>query len=364
MTFLVALAVFALAAWSGSVVVRGRALYEALGPGFRGWRGSVHGSDPVLGLRLVPGGRGAETFPIGPDVPSRIDADGFRVPLETPAGRERRRPRVLALGCSFTYGSACLAEDVFCERVARALDGTALNAGLCSGGAAQMLLLAERLIPLHEPDLVLVQYSPWLMERSQQAFAPTFFGHIPVPRFVRGAAGIELRPPAGDTIAFDLPVAEHAGTAAERGGLASFLARVAFPLFAHDDRLALRSWFSARFASAEPSATAEEIERHVYPRILELCRAGGARMVVVWLEGKPLGASWDLPDVVAELDVPVAIGTKRMIDELPVKTREEFTRAYTHMRGDPPVCVDGHPNPRAHALIAAEVLATLGAGGR
>src|SRR5438477_520125 len=148
---LVSLVVFAAIGYGVSLVSRTRGLYSEVKSGWRGWTGHVHGSDPELGLKLVPNGRGAETFAIGPDVPSRVDARGFRVPLDAPESPQKKRPIVLALGCSFTFGAACVAEDSFAWRVAQRLDGTCLNSGVCGAGAAQMLVLARRLIPEYKP---------------------------------------------------------------------------------------------------------------------------------------------------------------------------------------------------------------------
>src|SRR5688572_21914200 len=127
-----------------------------------GFRGRVHQADAELGFAAVPAADGFHVFPIGPPIPMRYDEDGFRVPAGTPAGQPRRRPLVMALGCSFTYGDGCRAEDVYVHRVAQELGGTALNAGKCAYGLSQMLLLARKLIPAYQPDYVLVQFSTWL----------------------------------------------------------------------------------------------------------------------------------------------------------------------------------------------------------
>jgi len=361
----VTLVLAATIAWTVSAVVRTNELYDGVKGGWRGWSGNVHGSDAELGLRLVPGGSGAETFPIGPDVKSRIDAAGFRVPFDAPPATRMRRPIVLALGCSFTYGAACAAEDTFAWKVAEDLDGTALNAGICSAGAAQMLILAERLIPEHKPDVVLVQYAPWLLDRSTNPFAPTNMGLIPSPWFVRTQDGIAVHPPAFDTLAFDLPIAHYKETPRGFADFMGFFFRVGLPLLWHDDRhlLALRTELA--FGARPPAATMDEIAAEVWPRIAELCREHGARMVVVWFEGRKPETGWDLPPILVQLEaqgVPIARATQRLLERLTVVTRQGWLDAYAHMRGDPPVCVDAHPNERAHAIVAEEILRALGSG--
>ncbi len=348
-TFLIGLVLV----YGGSVVSRSHDLYGSVKSSRRGWSGRILRSDPVLGIANTPGAIGAETYPIGPDVPSRIDRDGLRVPVDSADPPVRSGPLVLALGCSFTYGSSVLAEETFSHIFARAIGGSEMNAGICGGGAAQMLVRARELIQSHRPAFVLAQFSPWLAERSRADHAPTYEGLVPTPRFIRGASGMELRPPGFGGIAFDVPVSEYRSTEKSTAEFMSFLGRVGAPLLVHDDFA--RVVLSARRIGSGDEPTLAEIEAHVYLEIAHLCRESGSQLVLVWLEGRPPGDPWAVPSLAAELGVPIAAGTKRMVDELETKTREVFVATYTLMRGDPPRCVDAHPNARAHALIADEI---------
>jgi hypothetical protein len=359
--FCVTLVVAALATWTVMAFVRSKAIYVHVKAGGRGWRGHVHTSDPWLGLCPAPNGAGAETFSIGPDVPSRIDADGFRVPVEAPDAAERRRPLVLALGCSFTYGASVLAEETFAWRVAEALGGSCLNAGICSGGAAHVLLRARELVPKYHPEWVLVQDSPWLSHRSRQRYADIHVGLLPTPHFVRTSSGVELVPPVFATIVFDLPIAEYRDTPRGTGDFLSFCARVGLPMLAHDDWH--QTWLALedRLGVQPPFATNAEIVAFVYPEIARICRENGARMLVVNIDSKKPGQSYDLSPVIAGLGVLAVACGRRLVAELPDPSRETYVRTYTLMRGDPPRSVDGHPNPHAHALIADEILRTIAA---
>jgi hypothetical protein len=154
--------------------------------------------DPVLGFAVRPGIRGAMLFPEPPHIPFWYDKDGFRIP-EGRATINTNRPFVLALGDSFTDGFGCLAEETYPYRIAQALGGSELNAALGAYGLAQMLLLARRHIPEYRPDYVLIQYSPWLISRAFNVYAPTDIGKRPKPYFyTKTGTDLHLQPPVFD----------------------------------------------------------------------------------------------------------------------------------------------------------------------
>lgn len=270
------------------------------------------------------------------------------------------RPVLLALGCSFTFGSSVLAEETFAWRVAGELDAICHNAGICGGGAAQMLQRARELLPRERPAWVLVQYSPWLLERGRLPFAPTYIGRVPTPYFARTGGGVELLPPAWPTLVFDLPFDRFRST--ERGPLdfLSFFRSVGLPLCFHDDLGRARTALARITGPDQDPATDAEVEAAVYPEIARLCREHGARMVIVWLDARPLDGIPEESLVLRSLDAPVARCGERLAAELPERTRRAWNQAYTLVRGDPPRSIDPHPNAHAHALIADEILRTIG----
>lgn len=100
------------------VCFRCSSVYLALKHNTRGWAGRVHQHDGQLGFAPIPGATGAHVFPIGPGIPMKYSQAGFRVPVdEKPEGN--RRPVFLFLGCSYTYGDACRAEDTFAYLVGK-----------------------------------------------------------------------------------------------------------------------------------------------------------------------------------------------------------------------------------------------------
>lgn len=351
----------------GWVGVRSWSLYDQIKPPRRGWSGSVTRADPELGFTPVPGARAAHVFPIGPDVPTRFDERGTRVPVDFVPG-PARAPVILSLGCSFTYGDACLAEDAFTYRAARALGGTAVNGGVCGYGLAQMLLRAGRLVPEIDPDVLLVQYSPWLVDRARSQTAPVYFGLRPKPYFGRAdGAPLGIVSPAFPPLS-GLDVGRFRSGEARLTERLRFLGEFGLPLHLHEDyhRVGLR-WRAWLGLLPEPARVSDRdaIVAHVYGALRELATAHGARLVVVRLEHR--SDAPELPGFFEREGFAVVDGHAALLDwlardeePLPGASLEErYRRAFYHWRGTPPEIVDGHPNPHAHGLVAAAIVAAL-----
>lgn len=362
LSWLLVLAIGAFGAYVVWTLARAHELYAALKDSGRGWTRQVFRPDAELGLSPIPNSAGGEMLPFGSPVPTRFDQDGFRVG-ETPTPHPRQRPLVLALGCSFTYGAACPAEAAYAPVVARSLGGSALNAGAPGYGLSQMLILARRLIPRHAPDFVLVQYSEWLVTRAQAGYVPSFFGVLPTPFFVPAADGVRLQPPVFPSWELDLPLPRYRYTARGVADYAGFLLSAGLPLLVHDDvSLALVEARRRLGLLPDRAADAEAIVRAVYAEIGALCRAAGARMLIVALGPPPS------PERLAELQrhgnfVDAELALCRAVDtDCPYhfpRVSAAYRNAYGHFRGTPPVFVDPHPNTRAHALIAAEIVKAI-----
>jgi hypothetical protein len=350
----------AYALWVG---VRSWSAYDFLKSEHRGFRGRVHRADAELGFAAVPGGQGFHVLPVGPPLPMRYNTDGFRVPAGDAAGPPRKRPFVLALGCSFTYGDACLAEDTYPYLVAQGLDGTALNAAKCGYGLSQMLILARRLIPQYKPDYVLVQFSPWLVGRGTSGFARSTFGLVPVPYLTLADGRVGLRPPPFRAKVFDLPFSRFDN---ERRGLGEFLSlffTAGAPLFLHDDAHLLTFQFRQLAGSAaevgrrSASESGDEVNRVVYREIAQICKENATTMVMVRLSHPLERHHQELKELYDEV---VYVDAQASLDAaVPEGDKDVYYRRFAHWRGAPPVLVDTHPNPAAHRLIAQDVLRRL-----
>lgn len=347
---------FIAVAYGSTIAYRAWQLYSYAKGQTRDWYRRAHQYDAELGWAPIPGAESAHVFPVGPSVPMRYDENGFRVPC----GDSRpswRRPLLLALGCSFTYGDACLAEDTFPHKVAASLGGTEINAGVCSYGLAHMMILAERLIPKYEPEYVLLQYSPWLLPRATTYFAPTYFSYWPAPFFAdSNGAALFIQPPVFSGYFVDL--SPWRGTKRSPMDFLSFLFRTGVPLSLHDDFSILL--FHARSAMGlipQPTTKYNKVLATVYGAIRSTCSKYSSipLLVVLGNSSKPV----PLPPKISALGIDVVNAHAALLAALPAPTKNSYREAYGHFRGSPPVYVDGHPNPHAHTVIAEAILRSI-----
>jgi hypothetical protein len=353
-------------AYSSWVTLRSLKMYRHLKTPSRGWQGHLFRDDPELGFTHIPGARGFITFPAGPSLPVVIDNDGFRVPEGEPAdSNAKARPLVLSLGCSVTFGDACLAQDAFTYRTAQLLGGRSINAGVCSYGLEQMLPRARTLIPRYKPDYVLVQFSGWLVARAMTAYAPAYYGRVPVPFYTRDDGdSLTLHPRLFSQKIFDLPLWEYRSGSMGLFNFISFLGRAGGPLFLHDDfnLLAVQvrdiwSKFRHGHALLADEGLMREVIDHTYTEIAQICSENGARMIIVKLGGDENGRKTFRPPAVP--DAIYVDAEAELVRRLPDTSRATYRQAYGHWRGNPPVLVDEHPNPAAHSIIAEEIVKAI-----
>jgi hypothetical protein len=337
--------------------------YKFLKSDHRGFKGKVHRADGELGFAAVPGSQGLHVFPVGPPLPMRYNADELRVPAGDSAASPRKRPFVLALGCSFTYGDACLAEDTYAFRVAEGLGGTALNAGKCAYGLSQMLILARRLIPRYQPEYVIVQFSPWLVGRGTSGFARATFGLVPVPYLTFADGRVGLQPPAFRAKVFDLPFHRFDNKKRGLGEFLSFFFTAGAPLFLHDDA-AMALLHARRLAGTageagrrEAVAADDDVNRVVYREIVQVARDNGATVILVRLSHPHERHHQELKELYGDV---VYVDAQAVLDAaVPEGDKDAYYRRFAHWRGAPPVLVDTHPNPESHGIIAREILRRL-----
>lgn len=333
-------------------------LYQYIKANYRGIEGHIFQADSQLGLAPIPNSSGAEILLKIPN-PVHFDQYGFRVP-QAHQSSNNSGPRFLALGDSYTYGAVCKAEESFAHLIGKQLGGYTLNAGVSSYGLAQMLLLAQKLIPEHKPDYIMVQYSPWLISRAASPFGPSYFGKLPVPYFYEVGANFKIQPPAFKTKIFDLPLSTYRKSQRGVRDLFSFSLSSGLPLVFHDDTLS--SFHSLKRTSGivpSPTTHLEEMSTYVYKEIQQLAQKHQSRMFIIMIgaEHHPLTLSPSM----AKLRIPTINAHAYLLSKIPSqeRSRSSFLKHYGHWRGEPPELVDTHPNPHAHQMISQVVTGAL-----
>ncbi len=352
-------------AYVGSVVVRAYAYYRDLSSGKYVWSAPAHVPHPTMGYVTAPNVEGVMRFGRDAEIPLRHDARSMRVPAANLPQPPETGPRIMAFGDSWTYGYRCPAEDVYVERVAAALDGRAINAGVSGYGLAECVLRARLAIPEHRPDIVLVQTSPWLIQRSLSPIQKGLAGLKARPHFGKGGDGsIEILPPVFETVFWDLPLYRYMQRGEHRPGFATFLRQVGWRRVSRDDLHLLQYRVQQRWGTlADLPDDRLAVLRLALGEIAAVCAQNDAQMIVLYMWW-PLDGQPDF--VEADLGLPeaqVVNVTGALLAELPEPRLAAYEGSYAFRHGNPPRKVDGHPNPDAHAAMAAVIVDALGGAG-
>jgi lysophospholipase L1-like esterase len=113
-------------------------------------------------FRLPPSHDGRVHIPAPErDVPYRTNADGFRDPAR--AAKRQRVPRVLVLGDSYTFGWGVADHQPYPQRAEallreRGIDVEVITAGVPGYNTEQEAFLLRELLPRYRPDVVVVGY--------------------------------------------------------------------------------------------------------------------------------------------------------------------------------------------------------------
>ncbi len=328
--------------------------------GSTGWIGSVHKLDAVLGYVPIPYSNGMMILSQDVKIPVHYDCNGFRIPSEglpSQLGSPTNHvDSLLALGCSFTFGFGVPSEHTYCSQLSKKIGAIPLNAGRCSYGLAEMVTLARELIPAFEPKTVLVQYSPWLVDRSRLRYAPSFFGLLPHPYFVSGPEGsIKIRRPDFMSAIFDSDMDVFRFSRPIFSDFLNFSLNRKFPSIAHDVRHSSLVRLKESLALLPtPEQDTEKIVRFAYREIESICSRHGSSMVIV-----VLGVDNTLtivPESFKKLKSKTVDSQAVLIGRLKTGSTEEYAKAYYHWGRNPSVVIDRHPNIRAHEIIAESVL--------
>lgn len=342
----------AAAAYGGYIAYRAQKLYDIVKTPNKGWEGQLHQADPVLGYKPIPKTGGYERAPDGEKIPMWYNEQGFREPVKRKVNEENKKPLLLFLGCSFTFGSACSAENTFPFIVGEKMNGKVLNAGVCSYGFAHTVLRARELIPKYKPDFVFVQWSPWHVQRAINMYRPTPYWSLPMPYIAMVDGKNKIIPPPFTTNIFKMPIMKFKDTGKSRKDFFMFFKEVAVPLYVHEDYSRILTKVKLFFGRIPgPNITTKDIERDVFNELYNICKQNGSTMVVVFL-GNRKGDHNRMP---AKNDLVFVDAESALWDQLEEKTQRNYDLTYKHVAGDPPAVFDQHPNNKAHGIIAEAI---------
>ncbi|HPS20552.1 MAG TPA: hypothetical protein PKY78_06165 [Candidatus Omnitrophota bacterium] len=321
---------------------------------YKGWEGLVHQADPELGYRAMSNVSGAENITIGEPVPMKYDKNGYRIPLSYTDIDFNKRPLILFIGDSFTYGSACVAEDTFPFIVGKDMNASVINTGTISYGFAQMLIIARELIPKYKPDFVVFQSSPWLLARALEMYRATTTVKVPMPYiYSKGVRQYAVRYPVFVTNSFALPIEKYKKTAESFNDYVGFLFEVGVPFYVYDDWNTLKTKFLLTIGRIPKPVDKDfrDVETWIYEEIYNICHKNNAKLVVCFLGNKGWGRTYT-EQLKFTSDFIIVDAESVLWEKLSDKTQTGYDNKYKHWRGNPSVMVDHHPNPEAHKIIA------------
>lgn len=309
--------------------------------------------DKELGNVPRPNAAGSFLIPEGQPIPFYNGPEGFRsLPSEKQDLQTRKHPRLLFLGDSFIYGSLVNADTTFPEKTAKYLGGESINAGVPGYSLAQMLLYARRLTPKYKPDFIVVQYSPWLVLRSEAGaitdssskltLAPYFFKKSGV----MGIATAPFTPPPSTMRSIE----KYKGTPKSLTDALSFFTTVGIPFYFHHTYNATLLRIR-QFAGLTPKKSTDSIGiiRFAYQEFDKIAKENNAKLVIV-----PLGTAISLhvPYDLFPEDAIVVNAWESQVEKLTDPSSWGYVKQYFLWRGNPPIPVDWHPNETAHNITA------------
>jgi hypothetical protein len=230
----------------------------------------LHIPDRLLGWRPRANLHTRMTKPGSYDAAVTTNRDGLRASPEVERGPHPGVTRIAIFGCSQTFGQGVADDETYSARLAAKLPGVeVLNFGVGGYGTDQMLLYYEMVGVPFRPDVVVLAFASYHIERNVSRFrffAKPYFeldgdGHLRL-------AGIPV--PTPETVAAEpaprlLPFADR-----------SVLLRWAWDRVLQREALALE----------RPGSRAWTLTRAIITRFAEVAKGNDARMLLVNLEAR------------------------------------------------------------------------------
>lgn len=326
--------------------------------------GQVFMADDSLGHRGIPNGSGKSVYflnGIPQSVPLALNSEGFRA-----LSQQASDSMMLFFGCSFTWGDYCPAEKTYANQATNLLKINGLNYGVNAYGLAQMLLLAERMIPKHRPQYVVVQYSPWLADRARFMFYPSAYGSMPYPFIAQNENNeLYIHQPYFLSSLYDFDYQYFKKSPSSFFDKLAFYCKVGLPVVVIDGVKKYFTILGIKFGFL-PMAEHDnqKIEQYVYERIYRLCKQHNSQMIVLNLGGfgysneERINNHYDRTRFLKT--VPLNIGQNCVfvdadsVLQAGIGPHEDYSKylLWGKTSAVDSVIFDYHPNALAHQIIA------------
>jgi hypothetical protein len=327
---------------------------------FISWKGRMYEHDSLLGYRMKPNNFSSLVYDLKQSVPVKTDRNGFRVAHTGEQFSDVTKPvDLIFLGCSFTFGSACRAEETFPYLVARESGMNYINAAAGGYGLAQMVIQAKQLIPKYKPRYIIIQRSPWLIERSLTEFAPSRGGYLlPTPHFVEQNNNFDINPPIYQPSIDNLLPEEDRKK--YRGKFLSYYFSNGISYFWKQEMEIIKANVKDVFNPTDvPTDKRYEAELFAYSEIIKLANDHDVEVILLHLNNGPVTFKTKLP--VNNYSYRIANADSALRQGMMSVNDQEYVRMFGHwgLKGNDSVFIDGHPNALAHKLIATSILMHL-----
>lgn len=327
---------------------------------FISWKGQMYEHDSLLGYRMQPNNFSSLVYDLKQSVPVKTDDNGFRVVHTGEQFSDVSKPiDLLFLGCSFTFGSACRAEETFPYMIAQEMKMNYINAAVGGYGLAQMLIQAKQLISKYKPRYIIIQRSPWLIKRSLTEFAPSRGGYLlPTPYFVETKNKFSVDLPAYQSPIYELLPEEDRKM--YNGDFLKYYFKKGLGYFGTQQieiiKTRVRNFIGQK---KRPTDKEYEAELFAYSEIIKLAKEHAVEVILLHLNNGPISFKDKLP--IDFYSYRIANADSALRQRMSSNDEQEYIRMFGHwgMKGNDSVFIDGHPNAQAHKLIATSILVHL-----
>lgn len=280
---------------------------------------SLYEPDPKYGFKAIPNSE--TTLKVNSNLSYKLsyDENGFRY------GSNCDSNKVLFVGCSFTYGDLVEAEESFPFLVGKRLNLCSINAGIRGGGLVQVLLQLEEAISSQKPGMIIFQWSPWLMDRSQNYLSPNLGTRLPGPYFHKVEDSVLISKP----IYSWKKLKKNAYWSNMKNIISDDISFLKFKLFGNARKAIKNEALISDFIASKLKNIEKELGIKTY--ILNL--------------------PWDKEQV--KIDFDNVIKTNDLFQN----AKKDFDNQFYFMENS--IVVDKHPNSKAHQLLAERIIRTI-----